>query len=138
MQRTLDYYFCGRKRDRDVSIDDEDLLECWEEVKRQQKEEEEQKKMDLIWEFFEEDLLMEALEDELAEKFKKEMAKKKPFFICRELTADERIERRWNVGKLEEDFQYLPNNEDTLERKYWVESEKIRLNKKIEEDPYYN
>lgn len=138
MQRTLDYYFCGKKRDRDFSIDDEDLLECWEQAQSQQKEEEEKKKMDLIWEYFEEDLLMESLEEELSEKYRKEMGKKKPFIICRELTPDERIERRWNVGRLEEDFQYLPNNEDTLERKYWVESEKIRLNKKIEEDPYYN
>ena len=141
-QLTLDFYFCGKKTKRDDSdLDDDDILECFEEAKRKQEEEENQKLMELIWENFEEEFLEEMAQreyyasGEAARDLRKEMERKEPY--RRELTSEERIERKWNVGRLEDTFKYLPGNEDTLERKYWVDSEKIRIGKKISEDPYY-
>jgi hypothetical protein len=144
-QLTLDYFFCGKKTKRDeLDLDDEDILQCYEEMKKKEKEEEDQKMMELVWNDFE----MELLEDEFvkdyycsgeAAKDLREEMERKPFVVCRELPTEERMYRRWKLGMFEDQdvFKYLPGNEDTLERKYWVDSEKIRLNKKIEEDPYY-
>jgi hypothetical protein len=144
-QLTLDYYFCGKKTKREVDIDDEDLLECYENAKKQLKEEEEMRLMELIWEDFEQDLLEDMAEkdyyisEEAAKDFREEMEKKEPFIVCRELSTDERLDRNWNLRQIE--FRLLPDAVDpeTDENNwYWNSVQKMRLKKKMEEDEKRN
>lgn len=121
-QRTLDFYFCGKKRERDVDLDDEDILQCYEDAQKQEVLEE-------IWNQFEEELQIDEMEEQAALVYLlsgEEAFENRPntFFRYAYLDPDYRVERCWKLNCM--DFKYLPENEDTLERWYWDLSDDIK------------
>ena len=134
-QLTLDFFFCNKKREReDSDLEEDDILECWEEAKKKQEEEENQKLMELVWEDFEEEFLEEMAQreyyasGEAAKDLRREMERREPYM--RELTPEERIERNWKVQQI--DFK-LPQN-FTYSQWYWDASEEMKMQRKIKDE----
>lgn len=127
---TLDFYFCGKKTKRD-DLDDEDILECFEKAKEEKENEEQMKKMELIWEDFEEEFLEEMAQrdyfcnGQAVKDYMEELDRKTPTKV--ELTPIEREDRQWKVNQID---WVLPQN-FTYSYWYWDASEDMKMQKRI-------
>lgn len=132
MQRTLDFYFSGRKRDRDVSVKEEDILECYEDAKLQDA-------VEKVVEDMVEQCQIDEMERQMEWLYFMSGQEEKDFkeYISRDwpryLTGEEALERSWKVQRIESDFRLLPNTVDPMDPKtkswYWDLDEYVKLQK---------